>query len=154
MPDIKTVVNYITNTKTKSGLVADCQADYNQYEKSIKITDEQIETVDIERVGPYEDYAYIIRGFKECKQLSDSVFLLSSVIESKAGPAGDFFHVFVGKFDYDRIFDFFLGLLLLRIVHVLFLPFFLSDIIPLFVCDYKRAGAYILLYEVLQRGGW
>ena len=65
--DIKTVVNYITNTKTKGGLVVDCEVDYNQYEKSIKVTDEQIETVDLERVGPYGDYAYIIRGFKKCK---------------------------------------------------------------------------------------
>lgn len=65
--DIKTVVNYITSTKTKGGLVVNCEVDYNQYENSIKITDEQIETVDLERVGPYGDYAYIIRGFKKCK---------------------------------------------------------------------------------------
>ena len=39
----------ITNTKTKSGVVADCRAGYNQYEKPIKITDEQIETVDLEK---------------------------------------------------------------------------------------------------------
>ena len=64
--DIKTVVNYITNTKTKAVLVVDCEVDQNKYEKAIKITDEQIETVDIERVGPYGDYAYIIRGFKKC----------------------------------------------------------------------------------------
>ena len=62
--DIKTAVNYITNTTTKNGLVVSCEVDYNQYEKAIKISDEQIETVDIERVGPYGDYAYIIRGFK------------------------------------------------------------------------------------------
>lgn len=65
--DIKTAVNYITNTTTKSGLVVSCEVDYNQYEKAIKISDEQIETVDIERVGPYGDYAYIIRGFKKFK---------------------------------------------------------------------------------------
>lgn len=65
--DIKTVVNYITNTKTKAGLVVDCEIDNNQYEKSIKISDDEIETVDIERVGPYGDYAYIIRGFKKRK---------------------------------------------------------------------------------------
>ena len=65
--DIKTVVNYITSTKTKGGLVVNCEVDYNQYENSIKITDEQIETIDLEGVGPYGDYAYIIRGFKKCK---------------------------------------------------------------------------------------
>jgi len=65
--DIKTVVNYITNTKTKGGLTVACEVDYNKYEKAIKITDEQIETIDIERVGTYSDYAYIIRGFKKCK---------------------------------------------------------------------------------------
>ncbi len=62
--DIKTAVNYITNTTTRSGLVVSCEVDYNQYEKAIKISDEQIETIDIERVGPYGEYAYIIRGFK------------------------------------------------------------------------------------------
>jgi len=48
-------------------LVVNCEVDYNQYEKAIKITDDQIETIDLERVGPYGDYAYIIRGFKKCK---------------------------------------------------------------------------------------
>lgn len=65
--DIKSVVNYITNTKTKAGLLVNCEVDYNKYEKSIRISDEQIETIDWERVGPYGDYAYIIRGFKKCK---------------------------------------------------------------------------------------
>ena len=65
--DIQTVVNYITNTKTKDGLIVNCEVDYNQYEKAIKISDDQIETIDLERVGPYGDYAYIIRGFKKCK---------------------------------------------------------------------------------------
>jgi hypothetical protein len=65
--DIKTIVSYITNTKTKGGLVVDCEVDQNKYEKAIKISDEQIETIDLERVGPYSDYAYIIRGFKKCK---------------------------------------------------------------------------------------
>jgi hypothetical protein len=65
--DIQTVVNYIANTKTKGGLVVNCEVDYNQYEKAIKISDDQIETIDLERVGPYGDYAYIIRGFKKCK---------------------------------------------------------------------------------------
>ena len=36
---------------------------------------------------------------------------------------------------------------------MLSLLFLLSEIIPRFVCDYKRARAYILLYEGLQRGG-
>ena len=65
--DYLTFTNYITNTKTKTGLVVDCEIDNNQYEKSIKISDDEIETVDIERVGSYGDYTYIIRGFKKCK---------------------------------------------------------------------------------------
>lgn len=28
---------------------------------------DQIETIDLERIGPYGDYAYIIRGFKKYK---------------------------------------------------------------------------------------
>lgn len=62
--DIKTVVNYISNTKTKKGLNVQCVVDENKYECSIKISDEQIETVDIEKIEPNGDYAYIIRGFK------------------------------------------------------------------------------------------
>lgn len=64
--DIPTVVNYINNTTTKSGLIVNCEVDYNKYEKAIKISDDQLETIDIERIGPYGDYAYIIRGFKKC----------------------------------------------------------------------------------------
>ena len=30
------------------------------------ITDEEIETIALERIEPYGDYAYIIRGFKKC----------------------------------------------------------------------------------------
>ncbi len=48
--DIKTVVNYISNTKTKKGLNVQCVVDENKYECSIKISDEQIETVDIEKI--------------------------------------------------------------------------------------------------------
>ena len=65
--DIKTIVNYISNTTTPNGLTVKCVVDYNQYETSIKISDDQIETIDIERVGPYGDYTYIIRGFKNNK---------------------------------------------------------------------------------------
>lgn len=65
--DIKTVVNYISSTKTKTGLVVNCEVDNNKYDTAIKISDDQIETIDMERVGPYGDYAYIIRGFKKRK---------------------------------------------------------------------------------------
>ena len=65
--DIKTVVNYISNTKTKNGLRVQCVVDDNKYECSIKIADEQIETIDIQKIEPNGDYAYIIRGFKKCK---------------------------------------------------------------------------------------
>jgi hypothetical protein len=44
-----------------------CVFDTNKYECSIKISDEEIETKDLERIEPYGDYAYIIRGFKKCK---------------------------------------------------------------------------------------
>lgn len=62
--DIQTVVNYISNTHTSKGLKIDCQVDYNTYEKSIKISDDQIASIDIERLGDYPEFAYIIRGLK------------------------------------------------------------------------------------------
>ena len=65
--DIKTIVNYISSTKTKKGLTVNCVVDGNKYERSIKISDEEIETVDLERIEPYGDYAYVIRGFKKYK---------------------------------------------------------------------------------------
>lgn len=65
--DIKTVVNYISNTTTKKGLTVKCVVDENKYEPSIKISDDQIESIDIERLEPNGDYAYIIRGFKNYK---------------------------------------------------------------------------------------
>ena len=58
---------YITNSKKNGSLVVDCEVDQNKHEKAINISDEQIENIDLERVGPYGDYAYIIRGFKKCK---------------------------------------------------------------------------------------
>ena len=65
--DIKTIVSYISSTKTKTGLTVNCVVDTNKYECSIKISDEENETIDIERLEPYGDYAYIIRGFKKLK---------------------------------------------------------------------------------------
>ncbi len=65
--DIQTVVSYITDTKTKGSLVVNCEVDYNQYEEVIKISDDQIKTIDLERVGHYSDYAYIIIRFKKYK---------------------------------------------------------------------------------------
>lgn len=52
--NIKIVMNYIINTKTKSRFIVDCQVNFNQYEKSIKIINEQIGTIDIENIGPME----------------------------------------------------------------------------------------------------
>ena len=47
--DIQTVVNYISNTTTSKGLKIDCLVDHNTYEKSIKISDDQIESIDMIR---------------------------------------------------------------------------------------------------------
>ena len=65
--DVKTTVNYINSTTTKKGLTVKCVVDTNKYECSIKISDEEIETIDLERIEPYGDYAYVIRGFKKYK---------------------------------------------------------------------------------------
>ena len=52
---------------SKKGLTVKCVVDTNKYECSIKISDEEIETIDLESIEPYGDYAYVIRGFKKYK---------------------------------------------------------------------------------------
>ncbi len=62
--DIQTVVKLISNTTTKGGLKVECVEDVNKYEKGVKISNEEMQTIDIEKVGPYGGFSYIIRGFK------------------------------------------------------------------------------------------
>ena len=63
--DIATVVNLIGSTTTSKGLKVKCVVDDNSYETSIKVSDDQFVSIDMERVGPNLSWNYIIRGFKK-----------------------------------------------------------------------------------------
>lgn len=61
--DIETVVNLITSTTTKNGLKVDCMVDEHVYERGRKISDEEFQKIDIERIGEFGQWNYVIRGF-------------------------------------------------------------------------------------------
>ena len=56
----ETVVNLIGNTKTKKGLEIQAQLDENIYEKGIKVTDEEINTLNIEKEEFHGEWNYAI----------------------------------------------------------------------------------------------
>ncbi len=55
------VVNLIAATTTKKGLTVKCQLDTNIYPKGIKVTDEELQKVSIERDAFHGEWNYIIR---------------------------------------------------------------------------------------------
>ena len=61
--NLVTIVNLISNTKTKTGLKVDCMIDYNQYERGIKISDELMDNISIEYHGSIQYLSYTISGF-------------------------------------------------------------------------------------------
>ncbi len=62
--DIETVIKLISSTTTAAGLKVQCTADYNQYQTGIKISDEELDTMDIERISDFPECNCIISGFK------------------------------------------------------------------------------------------
>jgi len=62
--DIKTVVKLIGSTTTTKGLKVTCVADENTYPRGIKVTDEEFAKINIEPIGDFGQWNYIIRGFK------------------------------------------------------------------------------------------
>lgn len=64
LTDIETVVNLISSTKTKKGLVVDCVVDDNKYRRSTKISADEFEKIDLEKIGEFGQWNYVIRGFK------------------------------------------------------------------------------------------
>lgn len=63
--DIPTVVNLIGGTTTTEGLVVKCIVDSNEYRTGIKVSDEEYDKIDIERLTEMKDWNYIIRGFQK-----------------------------------------------------------------------------------------
>lgn len=58
--DRATVVNLISNTKTKSGLEIKARLDKRCYEKGIKITDEELAAVNLEKDDFHGEWNYVI----------------------------------------------------------------------------------------------
>lgn len=58
--DIETVVNLVSNTKTRKGLSVICKPDSNIYEKGKKVTDVEFDSVNIVKISPHGNWNYMI----------------------------------------------------------------------------------------------
>jgi transposase len=63
--DIATVVNLIGNTKTKSGLEIKVKLDTQIYEKGIKVSDEELEAVNITTEAFHGEWNYLIASINQ-----------------------------------------------------------------------------------------
>lgn len=61
---IETIINLIGATKTKKGLVIQAAVDTNEYTKGVKITDKEIELLNLEREPFHGEWNYTIRPRK------------------------------------------------------------------------------------------
>ena len=59
--DIETAIELIGSTKTDAGLKVICQRDDNVYQLAIAVSDEDFESINIEKINPFESWNYIIR---------------------------------------------------------------------------------------------
>ena len=62
LADVQCVINLINSTTTSSGLWVQCIPDWNEYETGLKVSDEELNQIDIEYTGPHKGWSYIIRG--------------------------------------------------------------------------------------------
>lgn len=60
----RTIVNLFSNTTTKGGLVVKSKLDKNQYEKGIKVTDQQLTEVNIHKADFHGEWNYTIHPKK------------------------------------------------------------------------------------------
>lgn len=63
--DVQTAVKLIGSTTTEKGLKVICKEDPRSYEVGIRVTDEQMESIDIEYPDTSNKWNYIVRGFKD-----------------------------------------------------------------------------------------
>lgn len=61
LTSLETVIELISNTTTKSGLTVTAVADTNTYEKGIKISDEEMEALNLERHEFHGEWNYTMR---------------------------------------------------------------------------------------------
>jgi hypothetical protein len=60
--DVETAIGLIGATTTAAGLKVICQRDDNIYELATTVSDEDFESIKIEKVTPFESWNYIIRS--------------------------------------------------------------------------------------------
>ncbi len=60
----ETIVNLIANTTTTSGLTIQCQLDKDEYPKGIKISDEELASIHLDRSDFHGEWNYVIRPRK------------------------------------------------------------------------------------------
>ena len=60
LTDLATIVSLIGSTKTETGLKIRCELDTNNYPKGVKISDAQLEKVNIKRHAFHGDWNYTI----------------------------------------------------------------------------------------------
>ena len=61
---IETIINLIGATKTKKGLIIKTAVDTNQYSKGVKISDKEMELLNLERNAFHGEWNYTIRPLK------------------------------------------------------------------------------------------
>jgi transposase len=64
LDSIGTIVNLISNTTTKKGLTIEAEVDKNEYEKGIKVSDEEMDMLNIERDVFHGEWNYKIMPHK------------------------------------------------------------------------------------------
>jgi hypothetical protein len=68
LTDIETVIKLIGSTTTTKGLKVVCKEDPRSYEKGIRISDEQLNQIDIEYPDPANKWNYVIKGFRSIEE--------------------------------------------------------------------------------------
>jgi len=63
--NLETVVKLISNTTTKTGLKVDCRIDEQSYQTGIKVSDEEMENIDLTPLGEFGQWNYKIIGFRD-----------------------------------------------------------------------------------------
>ena len=61
LESLSVVINLIGSTKTKTGLKVTCSLDDTEYQTGIKVTDEEFNAINIERLGFHGEWNYIIK---------------------------------------------------------------------------------------------
>lgn len=62
--DVEQAISLIGSTRTNTGLVVKCSHDATVYKTGLKVSDDDFEKIDLERLEPMGTWNYIIRGFR------------------------------------------------------------------------------------------